>query len=66
LDAQRIGKYAVMTRRKAFQITQALALAQDPQDRDQQQIPRGDAHSTAHAGIRDRPEKTNQIEIAEG
>ena len=53
---------------KALQITQALAMAQDPQHGDQQQIPGGDgdAHSTTHKGIRDRLQKTDQFEVGDG
>ncbi len=48
---------------KTLQITQALATAQDPQHRYQQQIPGRNANSAPHPRIRDRPEKSDQVEI---
>ena len=48
---------------KTLQIPQALAAAQDAQHRYQQQIPGRDANAPPHAGIRDRLEVADQIEI---
>ena len=55
-----------MTPGKAFQITQALVFAQDPEHRHQQQVPGWDADTSTHAGIRDRLEVADQIEIGCG
>ena len=48
---------------KAFQIPQALAGAQDPEHRNQEQVPGRDANAPPHLGIRDRLEVADQIEI---
>ena len=48
---------------KAFQIPQALAAAQDPKHRNQQQVPGRDANAPSHARVRDRLEVADQIEI---
>lgn len=48
---------------KTLQISQALALAQAPEHRHQEQIPGRDEHAAAHAGVSDRLEEADQIEI---
>jgi hypothetical protein len=48
---------------KVLQIPHALATAQDPQHRHQQQIPGRNADPTPHPRIRDRHEKADQVEI---
>ena len=48
------------------QIPQALAAAQDPEDRHQQQVPGRDTYAPPHAGIRNRLEIADQIEIGCG
>lgn len=48
---------------KTLQIPQALATTQDSQHRHQQQVPGRNAHPTSHAGVRDRPQKADQVEI---
>ena len=47
---------------EALQITQALAVAQDPEHRHQQQIPGRDPDALPRAGIRDGLEKADQVE----
>ena len=44
----------------------ALALAQDPEHSQQQQIPGWNADTPPHSGIRDRLEEADQIEIGGG
>lgn len=56
----------MVTPAEALQIPQALALAQDPENRHQQQIPGRDAYAPPHAGIRDRLDVANQVEIGYG
>ena len=51
---------------ESLQIPQALAAAQDPEHRHQQQIPGRDTNATPHAGIRNRLEVADQIEIGCG
>ena len=63
LDAQGLGEHGVVPASKTLQIPQALALAQDPEHRHQEQIPGRDAHAAAHAGVGDRLEEADQIEI---
>ena len=48
---------------KTFQIPEAFALAQDPEHCHQEQIQGRDAYAAAHAGIGDRLEEADQIEI---
>ena len=57
------SEHAVVADRKAFQIPQALAAAQDPKHRNQQQVPARDANAPSHARVRDRLEVVDQIEI---
>ena len=45
-------EHAVVADRKAFQIPQALAAAQNPEHRNQQQVPGRDANAPSHARIR--------------
>jgi hypothetical protein len=51
---------------KALQIPQALAAAQDPEHRHQQQVPSRKTHAAPHARVRDRLEVADQIEIGCG
>lgn len=51
---------------KTLEIPEALALAQDPEHGDQQQVTDRDTQATPHAGIRDRLEKAAQIKIGCG
>jgi hypothetical protein len=62
-DPQRFGQHAVVADGKTFQIPQALATAQDPEHRHQQQIPGRDADPTPHPSIRNRLEEADQVEI---
>ena len=63
LDAQRLGQHSMVPARKMLQIPQALALAQDPEHRHQQQVPGWNPDALAHTGIRDRLEEADQIKI---
>ena len=63
LKAQSHCEHAVVADRKALQIPQALAAAQDPEHRNQQQVPGRDANAPSHAHVRDRLEIADQIEI---
>jgi len=56
----------VVADRKTLQIPQALAVAQDSKYRHQQQVSGRNAHPAAHAGIRDRLEVADQVEIGCG
>jgi hypothetical protein len=49
-----------------LQIPQALAAAQDPQHRHQQQSPGRKTHPASHPSIRDRLEVADQMEIGCG
>ena len=66
LNPEGIGEHAVVTLGKALEIPQTLAVAQDSQHRHQQQVPGGNAYATPHAGIGDRPQKADQVEIGCG
>ena len=66
VDSKRLGERAVVSNGKTLQIPQALATAQDPQHRHQQQIPGRNADPASHPRIRDRPEKADQVEIGCG
>ena len=46
---------------KALQIPQALAAAQDPKHRNQEQKPLGEAHPAAHPSLGDRLQKSDQV-----
>jgi len=59
-------EHAVVADRKAFQIPQALAAAQNPEHRNQQQVPGRDANAPSHARVRDRLEIADQVEIGCG
>ena len=48
---------------KTLQIPQALTTAQDPEHRDQQQVPGRNADPTPHPAIRNRLEEADQVEI---
>ena len=63
VQGQAPGERAVVTASKALQIPQALAIAQDPEHRHQQQVPGRGANAPPHLGIRDRLEVADQIEI---
>jgi hypothetical protein len=65
-DPQSLSEHTVVALCKPLQIAQALAAAQDPQHRHQQQIPGGNAHPAPHAGIRDRLQVADQVEIGCG
>ena len=65
-DAQRLCEHAVVADGKTLQIPQALATAQDPQHRHQQQIPGRNADPTPHPGVRNRLEKADLVEIGGG
>jgi len=56
----------VVTLGKALEIPQALAVTEDSQHRQQQQVLGGNAYATPHAGIGDRPQKADQVEIGCG
>jgi len=66
LDPEGLGEHAVVTLGKALQIALALAVTEDSQHRHQQQVPGGNAHPAPHAGIGDRPQKADQVEIGCG
>ena len=53
LKSQGLGEYGVMAPGEALQIAQALAFAQDPKHRHQQEVPGGDANPAPHPGVRD-------------
>ena len=59
-------KHGVVADGKALQIPQALAAAQDPEHRHQQQVPGRDANAPSHARVRDRLEVADQVEIGCG
>ena len=51
---------------ETLQIAQALALAQDPEHRHQQQVPGWNPDAPPHPDIMYRPEEADQIEIGWG
>ena len=53
LKSQGLGEYGVMAPGEALQIAQALAFAQDPKHRHQQEVPGRDANPAPHPGVRD-------------
>ncbi len=61
LKPQRLVQRSVMADGKALQIPQALAAAQDPEHRHQEQKPLGEAHPAAHPSLGDRLQKTDQV-----
>ena len=54
LKPQRLVQRSVMADGKALQIPQALAAAQDPEHRHQEQKPLGEAHPTGHPSLGNR------------
>ena len=66
LDPKRLREHSVMTPGKTLQVPEALALAQDPEHRHQQQVPGRDPDALPHAGIGDGLEKADQVEIGCG
>ena len=64
--AERLGQHSVVPTSETLQTPQALALAQDPEDRHQQQVPGWNPDAPPHPGIRDRLEEADQIEIGCG
>lgn len=50
-----------MTEGKALKIPQALAAAQDPEHRHQEQKPLGKAHPASHPPLGDRLQETDQV-----
>ena len=66
LDPKRLREHGVVAPGKTLQIAQALAFAQDPKHRHQQQVPGRDANTSTHPCIRNRLEVANQIEIGCG
>ena len=61
LKPQRLDQRGVMADGKALQIPQALAAAQDPKHRNQEQKPLGEAHPAAHPSLGDRLQKSDQV-----
>lgn len=57
------GAHAVVADRKTLWVSQALAMAQDPQPRHQQQVSGRNPHPKPHPGVRDRLEVADWIEI---
>ena len=51
---------------ESFQIPHALAVTQDSEHRQQQQIPGRNPHPAPHSDVRDRIEVADQIEIGSG
>ena len=66
LNAKGLGQHSVVTPGKTLKIAEALALAQDPEHRHQQQVPGRNADTPPHPSIRDRLEVADQIEIGCG
>ena len=61
LKPQRLVQCSVMTEGKALKIPQALAAAQDPEHRHQEQKPLGKAHPASHPPLGDRLQETDQV-----
>ena len=61
LKPQRLIQCSVMTECKALKIPQALAAAQDPEHRHQEQKPLRKAHPASHPSVRDRLQETDQV-----
>ena len=66
LKSKGLGQHSVVTPGKTLKIAEALALAQDPEHRDKQQVPGRNADTPPHPSIRDRLEVADQIEIGCG
>jgi hypothetical protein len=62
----RVGENSMVADGKSLQITQSLAKAEDAKHRNKAQVPGRDAYAPPHAGIRNRLEVTDQIEIGCG
>ena len=60
---QLLAKDPMVAPSKTLQISQAFAAAQDPEHSHQQQVPSGKTYSSPHAGVWNRLEEADQIEI---
>ena len=65
-DPKRLGEDAVVLTGKTLQIPQALAFTKDPEHGNKQHLPSRDANAPPHAGIQNRLEEADQIEIGGG
>jgi len=63
LNTKGLGQHSEVAPGKTLLIAQALALAQDPEHGNKQQIPSRDANTAPHSDIRDHLEVADQIEI---
>jgi hypothetical protein len=66
LKAQRLGEHGVVADGKTFQIPQALATAEYPEQRNQQQVSGREADAPPYSGIGNCLEVADQIEIGCG
>jgi hypothetical protein len=66
LDSQSAGQSHGMADGEPFEISKALATAEDAEHRNQKEVPRRDADATAHPSVRSGAQEADQVKIGCG